>query len=56
MIGGGGGGVDYISLIARHYDKTPMHFHVCKGDNFRLRNFDYFHIFLAQNIDCGFTI
>ena len=29
-------------------------FHGRKNDNFRLKSFDYFHIF-AQNIDCGYT-
>ena len=30
-------------------------FHGCKNDKFRLKFFDYFHIF-AQNIGCGYTL
>ena len=42
-----------------HYENTPMQytaiFHSCKNDNFKLKIFDYFHIF-AQNIYCGYTL
>ena len=42
-----------------HHENMPMQytaiFHSCKNDNFRLKYFDYFHIF-AQNIDCGHTL
>ena len=39
--------------------QSPMQyaaiFHGCKNDNFRLKVFDYFHIF-AQNIDYGYML
>ena len=45
--------------IYMHYENTPMQhtaiFHGCKSDNFRLKLFDFCHIF-AQNIDCGYTL
>ena len=44
---------------ALHYENMPMQhtaiFQGCKNDNFRLKYFDYFHIF-AQNIDCGYSL
>ena len=42
-----------------HYENSLMEhtafFQGCKNDNFRLKSFDYFHIF-AQNIDCGYKL
>ena len=41
------------------YENTPMQhtaiFHCCTNDIFRLKFFDYFHIF-AKNIFCGYTL
>ena len=45
--------------VVLHYENTPMQytaiFNSCKNDNFKLKFFDYFHIF-AQNIYCGYTL
>ena len=42
-----------------HYENASMQytaiFTSLKNDNFRLKSFDYFHIF-AQNIDCGYAL
>ena len=46
------------AILFTHYENTPMQytviFHSGKNDNFRLKIFDYFHIF-AQNIDSGYV-
>ena len=34
---------------------NKLHFYSCKNDNFQLKNFDNFLIFV-QNINCGYTL
>ena len=31
-------------------------FKVVKNENFQLKNFDFFFLIFAQNIDCGYTL
>ena len=50
---------EYKEHTVLHYENTPMQntviFHICKNDNFLMKNCDIFLIF-AQNIDCGYTL
>ena len=43
-----------------HYENMPMQyiaiFHSCKNDNFQIKNGEVFLFFLAQNIDCGYSL
>ena len=64
MLGGRGGGklsrtVYLAPHLSIHYENKPRLytaiFHVCKNDNFQMKNCNIFHIF-APNIDCGYTL
>ena len=47
-------------LLVVHYENAPMQytaiFYSCKNYYFHMKNFDFFSLIFAQNIDCGYTL